>query len=147
MTILLARPDTACARPASLIKNDDDYSKVFSEDYPIRLYTNAAVLVRRVEAVLKNQPEMTAKDRNNLRFYVLYWLTAVLANDPTPTASKVAQVDVESVNDADIELAMEEVRDRYSFLGGTDGVAKGPDLRIATVEGVAIHIEELNRSK
>ncbi len=147
MTILLARPDTARARPASLIKNDDDYSRVFSEEYPIQLYTNAAILIRRVEAVLKDQSEMTAKDRNNLRFYVLFWLIAVLTNSPRPTAYKVAQLDGESVNDVDIELAMEKVRDHYWFLGGTDEVAKGPDLRTATVDGVAVHIEKVNRSK
>ena len=133
MTILLARPDTARARPASLIKNDDDYSRVFSENYPIRLYTNAAVLVRRVEGVLKNQSEMTAKDRNNLRFYVLFRLTSVLANSPRPTAFKVAQLDVESVDDVDIELALEKVRDHYLLLGGTTK-SQGPDLCRATVE-------------
>ena len=48
MTIILGKPNTARARPSSLIKSNEDYSKVFSEEYPLGLYTNAAVLTRRV---------------------------------------------------------------------------------------------------
>ena len=44
MSIVLARPDTARARPSSLIKDNTVYSQVFSEAHPIGMYSNAAAL-------------------------------------------------------------------------------------------------------
>ena len=39
MAILLRSPDTARARPSSLLKNDDDYVRVFDSSYPIGFTT------------------------------------------------------------------------------------------------------------
>ena len=45
MSMILARPDAARARPSSLIKDNTVYSEVFSENYPVILYVNAAQLM------------------------------------------------------------------------------------------------------
>ena len=145
MTIVLQRPDSARARPASLIKRDKDYSKVFSPHYPIGLYANAAVLIRRIESVLKGRSEMSAKDRNNLRFFVLFWLTASLANDPQPTPQGVAELDVENVYDGEIETAIDEVWKLYESLGKSDQVAKGRELVNATIFAVSKRVKDPKR--
>ena len=54
MSIILGRPDTARARPSSLIKDNAVYSQVFSEAHPISMYSHAAELIRIVDRVLKS---------------------------------------------------------------------------------------------
>ena len=61
MSVILGRPDAARARPSSLIKRDDDYSRVFSEDFPISVYTTSAELIRRVDSVLRKNSGVGAQ--------------------------------------------------------------------------------------
>ena len=144
MTILLGRPDSARARPSSLIKKDEDYSKVFSEGYPVEVYTKAAALMRRVGLVLKSRSEMTSRDRSNMRFYVLFWISRVLVQSMEPRAAQVARIDLKGLDDGDIEAATDEVWKLYEELGRSDQVAKGPDLRKAVVNSLQ---EELKKKR
>jgi hypothetical protein len=137
MSLILARPDTARARPSSLIKDNSVYSKVFSEDHPISLYLVAGSLARMVDRVLKSRSELTARDRANLRFYVLYWLGASVAKSATPSAPSIAKIDLKGLDDSVIEEATDEVWKLYTELGATDQIAKGPDLRKALSEKLA----------
>lgn len=141
MTIVLNKPDYARARPGSLIKQDKDYSQLFSESFPIALYINAAVLIRRVESVLKSRSEMTAKDRNNIRFYVLVWLTAVLTGHSHPSKQAIANIDMTTVNDDEIELAVNNVWELYETRGKTDQDAKSAELREAILKRVKAKLE------
>ena len=136
MTILLGQPDSARARPSSLIKRDEDYEKVFSEKYPVGVYTKAAALMRRVNLVLKSRSEMSSRDRSNLRFYVLFWVSRMLAGKKSPKARDVAKFDLKTLDDGDIEWATDEVWKLYEGLGKSDQVAKGPELRRAAEEGI-----------
>ena len=144
MTILLVRPDTARARPSSLIKDNAMYARVFSEDHPIGLYTNAANLMRIVDGVLKTRSEMTARDRSNLRFYALFWLTALLTRKTAPKPSDVAKLDVKTLDASDVEAAVDAVWGLYETLGKSDQVAKGSDFRERMVEMVAKHVQDLH---
>lgn len=129
MAIILARPDSARARPSSLIKDNVVYSQVFSETHPIGLYPNAATLIRHVDRVLKRRPEMTARDRSNLRFYVLFWLGCTVSQTSSPSTYDLAKMDVKAISDSEVEAAADDVWTIYEQLGGTDKIAKGPDLR------------------
>ena len=131
MSIVLGRPDSARARPSSLIKSDDDYSKVFSEHFPLSLYVNAAGLIRSIQRVLRTRSEMTARDRTNLRFYVLYWLSAAVTEHVQPRAGHVAALDLNAITDDDVEEAIDAVWYFYDKLGRNDGVAKGTQLNNA----------------
>lgn len=129
MAILLHRPDTARARPSSLLKEDDDYSKIYSEDYPIQLYYTCAEAMRRVEELLKkSDSDLPAKDRNNLRFYVAMHAIAKLAGKSRPTAKELAEIDMSKLDDDRIKSSLDIVKAHYLSLGGTDQVAKGRSL-------------------
>ena len=140
MATLLRRPDTARARPSSLLKEDEDYNKIYSEAYPIQLYYACAEATRRVEAYLKTtDSDLPTKDRNNLRFYVTMHAAAVLAGKPTPTAKDLAELDVSKLDDERIKSSLDIVKSEYHALGGTDQVAKGSSLleAIKTILGSA----------
>lgn len=129
MSLVRAEPDNARARPSSLIKNDEVYSALFSAKAPVGLYLNAAILIRRIEIFLKTDYDLTARDRNNLRFYVLYWLVAKKVFSTKPSAEKVSKIDCKNVKDSDIDEAFKKVWRHYQKLGATDQAAKGPELR------------------
>ena len=142
MSMVLQRPDTARARPSSLIKKDSVYAQVFSEGIPLGLYTSAAALVRRVDSVLRSRPELKARDRTNLRFYVLFWLAAWCTGTPQPKAGHIAGLDVDQIEDQDFEEAVTAIWDLYKRRGKTDQVAKGPELRKAAIRGVSARLRK-----
>lgn len=129
MSIILGRPDTARARPSSLIKDNSVYTSVFSETLPVGLYSNAGLAVRIVDRVLKSRSEMTPRDRSNMRFYVLFWLICSLTKSTSPTAEQVSKLDIKTLDENLVESAADEVSSIYEALGSTDQVAKGPELR------------------
>ena len=143
MSILLGRPDSARARPSSLIKKEDDYSRVFSEKFPIGVYTTAAELIRRVDSVLKSKGAVRPRDRTNIRFYVLYWVAAMLTKRTDPAPSQIAEINIKTVRDDFIERAIHDVRALYEKLGGNDQVAKGSELQAAVVQEVAGRVQHV----
>ena len=143
MSVMLGLPDAARARPSSLIKKDNDYSSVFSEHHPIRVYTTTAELLRRVDAVLKNKGDLRPRDRTNIRFYVLYWVTALLVKRTSPKPKQIAELAVKTLEDKFIETAVDDVRALYEALGGNDQVAKGSELRTEIVRAVAGRIQHV----
>ncbi|MEW6594182.1 MAG: AIPR family protein [Thermodesulfobacteriota bacterium] len=134
MAILLQRPDTARARPSSLLKKDADYSKVYSDSHPIEMYYTCAEIMRRVEDHLRLPTNnLTPKDRNNLRFYVAMHVSAKLTGKLTPSSGDLAKVDLSKLDTALLQESTTLVQGEYKALGGTDQVSKGTDL-IGTVK-------------
>ncbi len=129
MSVILGRPDTARARPSSLIKDNAVYSQVFSEAHPISMYSHAAELIIIVDRVLKSRSELSARDRSNLRFYVLFWLSGILTRRTNPTPGDLVKIDLKAVGDPTVEAAADEIWKIYEDLGATDQIAKGPELR------------------
>ncbi|MEM9413338.1 MAG: AIPR family protein, partial [Planctomycetota bacterium] len=116
MSLLRAEPDNARARPSSLIKDDAVYGSLFSESYPIDCYLVASDLIKRLEVALKTRAMFSAADRNNLRFYCLFWVAGWVAKSSSLSASKVAELKGK-VTDADIEQAIEIVSTEFQNAG------------------------------
>ena len=128
MAIVLQRPDTARARPSSLLKADDDYKRVFNSAHPIKLYYVCAEAMSRVENYLKSpQANMAAKDRNNLRFYVAMHAVAGV-DKPQKSMNEIAQFDVAGLDHTAIQRSLAAILPKYVELGGDDQAAKGPQL-------------------
>lgn len=130
MAVVLKRPDTARARPASLLKSDEDYAKVYDVHFPMHLFYVCAESMRRVEAFLRaNVTLVPAKDRNNVRFYVAMAAVRELAGaGKAPSPADIAGVDVTKVDDQLLQRITTKVMSDYSALGGGDQVAKGASL-------------------
>lgn len=129
MAILLQRPDTARARPSSLLKKNEDYEKLYSDSYPIQLYYTCAEAMRRVEEYLKSPASgLVTKDRNNLRFYVAMHAVATLCGKARPIADDLAKLDLLKLDDKCVDASLVSVKAEYDILGGTDQAAKGTAL-------------------
>lgn len=135
MAIVLQRPDTARARPSSLLKKDEDYRRIYNPDYPIQLYYVCADTMRRVEKFLKSPDSgLPATDRNNLRFYVAMHAVGMILGDSARSPSSVATLATTELDDARLMGSLRLVKKHYDALGGSDQVAKGPDLLEALSE-------------
>jgi len=125
----LRDPANARARPSSLLKNDDTYGRIFSENYNLEVYFKCVSVARRVEDVLRS--EASTIDRahwNNLRFYVAMLVTLRLTGIPMPSVKNVADIDLAQATDDLILDCITQVWSHYDALGATDQVAKGTEL-------------------
>jgi hypothetical protein len=88
MSIVLGRPDTARARPSSLLRKDEDYIKIFNGKFPIELYFVCAESMQLVTEYFKvTTPPLTTSERNDLKFYVVMHAVRLLANKKNPKPS------------------------------------------------------------
>ena len=128
MSILLQRPDDARARPSSLLKKDDDYSSVFSTSIPIGVYRVCATIVRKIDALMRTDATLDARERNNVIFYVAMRVAAIALGKKKPNAVDVAVIDPASVDEDAIRKSLAVVKELYDGMGGGDQVAKGSQL-------------------
>jgi len=128
MALALQRPDSARARPSSLLKRDDDYATVFNPHYPIGLYLLCPLVMRRVDEVLRSTPDLDQKDRNNIRFHVGMVAAGLLTRSIKAEPAAFATLQIDSFEDAVLRDSLALVSAEYKALGETDQVAKGPDL-------------------
>jgi hypothetical protein len=129
MAVVLKRPDSARARPSSLIKRDDEYQKLFNLQYPIEVYRASAVILKDAEAFLSEAAlELPGSDRTNIKFYIAMAASQVALRHSTPNVTQIATLAATPPSRACYELSYEIVKSEYDSLGATDQVAKGPDL-------------------
>ena len=125
----LRDPGNARARPSSLLKNDETYSRIFSEEYPLDLYFKCVTLAKKVEAVLRSDTcEIDRSHWNNLRFYAAMSLALRLTKLPVPSVRNVANIDLTSATNEIVLECIYAVWTQYSALGATDQIAKGSEL-------------------
>lgn len=73
MAITLLKPDSARARPSTLINSDTEYRKIFSLDLPIDIYLKTVQIMKAVENFLKPEncgQELERKTITNIKYYV-----------------------------------------------------------------------------
>jgi hypothetical protein len=151
MAIALQRPDSARARPSSLLKKDDEYRKVFSEQYPIQLYEKTVAVMRRVDGYLRSfTPQLEREDQTNLRYYIALDLVVALLGTSRPSMDKIAELDLDSLTDVQIKKSLGRLKLLYDNLGATDQVAKGPQLLAAwreSLQGKKMEVRTVKASK
>ena len=135
LSILLQQPDDARARPSSIIKDEENYRKVFDPDYPIEIYRVCALLLKRIAKIVK-QPEIGLKrnDRNNLAFFVAMYTAMDVTGDVNPSAKKIAAIDVSAISDDSLADIIARVDIVYRGLGGIDQVAKSKEFTNKLIE-------------
>ena len=137
IAIALRRPDTARARPGTMLNRTDRYEKVFPDDSDTELYATCIRIDRRIEKYLKSESGLARSVRADLRYYVALMVTCAMAEKAEPSATDIAALGDSISGALTIEViadAVQEVTALYEELGGTDKVSKGPDL-IASLNG------------
>lgn len=103
MAIALKEPDIARARPSSLLKKQDDYEKVFTKNYPIKLYLNCVLLMRKVTTYIKLRGENLLEERSNLKFHIAMYVAIHRMGKIDYTPKEIAEIDISSIDEQSLE--------------------------------------------
>ena len=129
MAVVLQKPDTARARPSSLMKKDEEYRKLFNRDYPIEIYRACAQIIKQTEEFLNSCSEdLTASAKTDLKFYIAMAASMRALSKVNPQPQDLASLAGKELNNGMFSDIYELVNSDYISLGATDKVAKGSDL-------------------
>ena len=134
MAITLLKPDSARARPSTLINSETDYKRIFSLDIPIHVYLKVIQIMKTVENFLRSESSNQNWERQtstNLKFYVAMLVGIELVNSSDRIVDGLAQLPNVIISEDLLKNSFATVFVNYVRLGGTDQVAKGPDLLAA----------------
>lgn len=134
MAMGLSRPDDSRARPSSLLKQDDDYKKIFSDTLPLAVYLWLAIAQKAVDAFLLSEAAgVTTPERTNLRFHLAMLATSYLSGGRIHAPAQLTALATAecSIAEADLPARLQELRDAFAAYGGKTGdaadkIAKGP---------------------
>ncbi len=129
MSAALGRPADARARPSTVLNNEKDYDEVFSDKYPIAVYPQAAVLLRRSQSYLSDPSRhLSRKDQNNLLFYLMRRSLIEAAKKKNPGAQDLADLKDKDFTGAVMDAAYAFVSSAYRKFGASDQAAKGVEF-------------------
>ncbi|RZF80185.1 hypothetical protein EXT46_12865 [Pseudoalteromonas sp. CO325X] len=131
MATTLLKPDSARARPSTLINSDTEYRKIFSLDFPIDIYLKVIQIMKSVEIYLKPDQcgiELERKTITNIKYYVAMMVSIGLAGGKEDVSAKLSALPVISITPKLLAESLETVLSCFNDLGATDQVAKGSEL-------------------
>lgn len=131
MAITLLKPDSARARPSTLINSDSEYKKIFSLDKPIDIYLKVVQIMKAVESFLKPENcniDLERKTVTNIKFYVALVVTLKLTQDKNNIENKLALIPSLNVSSEILHESLHLVMNEFNALGASDQVAKGSVL-------------------
>jgi hypothetical protein len=134
MAMGLSRPADSRARPSSLLKRDDDYTKIFSAAVPLEVYLWLARSQKAVDAFLLSEAAgATVQERTNLRFHLAMVAAARLVGDRVRSPTPLRALAGRPITDADLGACLKVVRtcfmEREKTTGdAVDKIAKGAEF-------------------
>lgn len=133
ITVVAGRPNTARARPGSLLKEANNL--VFDPSYDVKIYARAVELLRSTDALIQDVlSDCGRRDRNNIKFQVA---GKIVLDSTGGHFSAVAFQGNELVSPDKRKKIVRAIYAKYLELGGTDRVAKSEEFWSA-VKSLAI---------
>ena len=88
------------------------------------MFYKTALLGKRVQEYLKKIVELSAAERSDILFYLLYGVVASALGKNKINFPDIKKIEIEEVTDILIGAAMNPIYKRYKELGGNGRVAK-----------------------
>lgn len=142
MAIALQRPDNARSRPSSLLKKDEDYRSIFNPEFPVALYGFCAGLLKRVEAFLREDANLSQQERGNIRFHVAMHAAAIALGKVKPTIDDLAKMDYKAISSKQLAEATAAVHNIHLAFGATDAASKGAEFLEAVQEELRARVPQ-----
>jgi len=112
MAIALQQPDSARARPSSLIKDEQDYKRVFNTQLGLDIYLWIAQTQRAVDAFLRtDEAAATTQERTNLRFHVAMLATAHTIGKRVQAPHELSEIADKPLTPMQIKSAFRSVKE------------------------------------
>ena len=125
ISVLLQRPDSARARPGTVIKDDDEYDKMFSLKYDMGLYEACAELNFVIDKFFRdNRKTIDSIYRNNLKFHTMMVLAWELTETTFLKPKLLAKIDFAAADTALVEKTFNWVKAEFDSAGAEDATAK-----------------------
>ena len=128
MAVLLKKPHIARGSPTSVIRNDEHYRSIFSEDeakHPLAMYGNVVKMLDAVDQYfLSIKSEALRIYRNNLRYHVLMVLSWELNNSSTLPSLRIASLDISRIDNGLVKRVADWVFQQFEIAGAEDRIAK-----------------------
>jgi hypothetical protein len=131
MAIIMLRPDSARARPSTLLNSDVEYKKIFSLDKPIDIYLKTVQIMKTVEGFLKSENCSLTLERKvitNIKFYVAMVVAIKLVDSKNNIENKLSLLPTINIPGNILESSLTLVINEFNQLGSSDQVAKGSTL-------------------
>ena len=149
--IALREPNNSRARPSTLIKNDEEYKRIFSKEYDVDIYARGVQIQKRVETALKSStPELTTIAIGDLKFHVAMFIVADTLKKLTYAPNEIKNIDLAAITNEQITQAITTIKEIYDSQGSTNKVAKSQDF-VTAIFGklggiIAEHKEHLKQN-
>ncbi|VAX17608.1 hypothetical protein MNBD_NITROSPINAE04-2494 [hydrothermal vent metagenome] len=125
MSVLLHRPDFARARPGTIIKDDNEYNKMFTTQHKMELYVICAKLNFIVEKYLRDKRKtIDSIYSNNLKFHTMMVLAWQLLGKKSSNPKVISGIDQSSIDEKQVSKAFRWVRKEFNSAGPEDATAK-----------------------
>lgn len=131
MAIMMMKPDSARARPSTLINSDMEYKKIFSLDKPIDIYLKAIQIMKATETYLKPEnceTQLERKTITNIKFYVAMIASIKIAGSSQQIEKKLSELPNVELSNEILSNSLQVVLENFNELGSTDQVAKSSAL-------------------
>src|SRR4051794_7405632 len=134
MAIALQAPDSARARPSSLIKDEDDYKRVFNPNLELGVYLWAAKTQRAADVFLRSErAAATPEERSNLRFHLSTAVVLTALGKRLDNPADLLSVANRDFSDDEFAAALDMLRETLTKYrdGGEqplDRIAKGSEF-------------------
>ncbi|MCP1843613.1 hypothetical protein ACVIHI_003469 [Bradyrhizobium sp. USDA 4524] len=136
IAILLQQPNNAYATPSRVLKSD--YDRIFSESHNRDMFVTCMLIHRQVDKYIGDRGDDLKDVRSIIRYFVSMAVSCTLLNKTAPPSDKeLASLLATSLKPIDARLLKnltDLVTNTYVGLGGTESVAKGPEMRGAILK-------------
>jgi len=111
-SIVVMEPDTARAKPTTLIKKQESYEKIFNDNIDFKVYLNCCLISKNVREFIKTQLE--GEDKSYANAYSLH-LTRILAS----LLTKKAHYSIDKIKNLEVEtISNESLTEGFKILKG-----------------------------
>ena len=104
--LLLQRPDSARARPSTLLEDDDSYGKLFHENTSLNTYFIITTRGRAIQDRLKQIKKYEASECSDIKFYVLYHAACIKTNSLYPNSQSIESILDPKLSEPNIDISI-----------------------------------------
>lgn len=127
MSILSHKPDTARARPSTLLNNNVEYNGLFNSNVSLDVYYICVRILLDVDSYLKSISSIQTTARSDIKFYIALDIATKLIGE-LPTKDNILSISINDILSV-VPESFEKIYNKYMDLGGNNKVAKGSDLK------------------
>ena len=124
ISLVLRKPDFARARPSTLLTDEETYKYLYEDNQDLEAYYKAAKIGRIVQNTLKTFTTMSNTEVNDILFYVIYAVVAVVVKKKQLNFTDLKNFDLNNITKDSICSISNIIYQKYKNLGGNSRIAK-----------------------